>query len=91
MITNQWLVIVTTRDDFLASGTKDKGVLELSSVTTLDVNERRVSLNCVLITEILQGHLILGAADAIQPTLAERQSAKVFVDCVEKRLAALQS
>lgn len=66
-------VIVTARNDFFAGGPQDERMLELSCVAALNVDQRRVRFHGTLVAEVLQRHLVLGAADAIQPAFAEGQ------------------
>lgn len=47
------LVVIPSRNDLLASGTQNDGVLELGSVTALDVAQRRVVVYDSLVTQIL--------------------------------------
>lgn len=68
------LIIVTAGNDFFTRGTQNEGVLELSGVTALDVDQRRIRFDGAFLTEILECHLVLGATDAVQPALAKGQS-----------------
>jgi len=85
------LVIVTAGNDFFTRRTQNERVLELSSVTALDVDQRRVRFHGAFLAEILQRHLVLGATDAVQPAFTKSQSTEMLIDSVKKRFAALQS
>lgn len=61
-------------------------MFELGRVASFDVAQGRISVDHSFVAQILQSHLVLGGAGAIQPALAESQSAEVLVDDVEKRL-----
>lgn len=84
------LIVVSARDDLLASGSEEDGVLELRGVAALDVAERRVGVHDSLVAEILQRHGVAGGARALQPALAEGESAEVLVDRVQQLLRRLQ-
>ena len=51
------LVVGAPRDDLLAGGPEQDGVLELSRVAALDVAQWRVWLHDALFAKILQRHL----------------------------------
>lgn len=59
------LVVLATRNDFFTRGSQHNRVLELSGIRASDVDERRVSFNRALITEIFESHLIFGTAGTI--------------------------
>lgn len=79
-------IIDTATDDLLASGTQDDGVFELRGERTLVVAQRGVGVNNLLVTKVLQGHLILALSDTIQPTTTESESAEVLLDHIQQGL-----
>lgn len=81
----RWLIVGAPADDLLASGTKHDGVLELGGVAALDVAQWRVRVHDLLVAQILQCHLVLALAQAVQPPLAEGQRAEVLFDHVQQR------
>lgn len=80
------LIIISARDDLLASGPKKDGMLELSCVAAFDVAQRRVGVHHTLVAQVLQGHGVARGARAFQPALAERERAEVLVDRVQQLL-----
>ena len=52
------LVVGAPRDDLLAGGPEQDGVLELSRVAALDVAKWRVGIHDSLLAEVLQRHLV---------------------------------
>ena len=50
------LIIITSRQDFLASGSQEQSMLELCNVTSLNINKRRASFKNTSITQMLQCH-----------------------------------
>lgn len=85
------LIIIATRDHFLASGSQDNGVLILSRVAALGVAQWWIRLDNTLVAQILESHLVFGGTSAIQPTFTERQRAKVFVDGAQQLFGRLQT
>lgn len=78
------LIVGASADNLLASGTQHNGVLELSGVAALDVTQWRVRIYDLLVAQILQSHLVLALAQAVQPPLAEGQRAEVLLDHVQQ-------
>jgi hypothetical protein len=78
------LVVGAPADDLLASGAQHDGVLELSGVAALNVAQWGVRVNDLLVAQILQRHLVLALAEAVQPPLAEGQCAEVLFDHVQQ-------
>ena len=74
------LVIIATRENLFASGTKDKSVFILGDVRSLDVEEGRIRVDDASIAEGFEGHQMFFLTAIIEPTTAEGQSAKFFVD-----------
>lgn len=68
------LIIVTAGNYFFTCRAQNERMLELSGVTAFDVDQRRIRFHGAFLAEILQRHLILGAADAVQPALTKSQS-----------------
>lgn len=85
------LIIISSGDNLLARGSEHNGVFVLRRVTALDVAERWVGVDYLLVTQVLECHLVLGGAGAVQPALAERQRAEVGVDQTQQVLGGLQA
>ena len=61
-------------------------MLKLSGVTALDVAEWGVGVDDAHVTQVLEGHQVLGLSQAVQPAPAEGQRAEVGVDDVQQLL-----
>ena len=59
-------VIVAARDDLLARRPQQNRVLVLRRVAALDVHQRRVGANDVLVAQVLERHQVLGLACEIR-------------------------
>ena len=65
-------------------------MLILGGITALDVAERGVRLDDVLLAEVFERHQVLGLAESVQPAPAERQGTEVLVDDVQQLLRPVQ-
>jgi len=74
------LIIISSGDDLLAGGSEHDSVFVLRRVATLDVAEGWVRVDYLLVAQVLERHLVLGGAGAVQPALAECQRTEVGVD-----------
>lgn len=66
-------------------------MLILGSVTALDVAERWVRVYDAKVTQILQRHQVLALTQAVQPTTAEGQGAKVLIDHIQQMFSPWKS
>ena len=65
-------------------------MLVLRGVAALHVTERRVGRHDPDITQVLQGHQVLGLPQPVQPAVTEGQGAEVLVHDSQQGLGALQ-
>ena len=61
-------------------------MFKLCSVAALGVTQWWVGVNDAHVTQVLQGYEVFGLTQAIKPTPAESQRAKVLVDDIQKLL-----
>ena len=84
------LVVRASRDDLLASGPEEDGVLELGRVAPLDVTQRGIGFDDLLVAQVLEGHEVLLLSEPVEPAPAEGQRAEVLVDRVQELLRPAQ-
>lgn len=60
------LVVITTRQDLLASWVEVECVLKLGHIAATGVTQRRVWVDNALIAQVLERHLVLALPQAIQ-------------------------
>ena len=78
------LIIVTTADNLLHSRPQENGVLELGSVTALDVDKGRIRFDNAAANQVVQAEQVLLLTKSVQITSAKWQSTKALLDDTQK-------
>jgi len=76
------LVVISSADNLFARWAQQYGVLKLCRVRAFDVAQGRIGIHDAQVAQVLQCHQVFALPQAIQPSAAEGESTKVFIDDV---------
>ncbi len=65
-------------------------MFKLSGVAAFGITQWRVRVDQPDVTQVFQGHEVLGFTEAIQPATTESQGAEVFVDHIQQMFSLRQ-